>query len=335
MNRVHETLQGLHLGDEIVFEGLTVFPLVSENGNSPDYLTLDQALERGTGRVTEVSEGGSVPELRFLNEGEQPVLLVDGEELVGAKQNRTLNHTILVAAKSSVVIPVTCVEQGRWSYRSTEFASAKRSHFARARAAKAAQVSESLRASGSRHADQGQVWEAIEAKMESFAASSPTRAMGDLYEQQQQGIEAYAAALPTVEGQVGAAFAGNGEISGVDLFDCPSTLRALWPKLVSSYALDAIEAKGRPVEASAPVSPREAATQFLDRVGKAAVETFPALGLGEDLRLRAPGVAGGALHVKDRVVHLSAFRVDGNGNQERTSHHPRMASASRRRATRR
>ncbi|MDF1554069.1 MAG: hypothetical protein P1P84_13450 [Deferrisomatales bacterium] len=333
MDNVHETLQGLKVGEATVFEGLTVFPLLGGNRREPAYLTLDQALERGSGRVTEVSEGGSVPELRFRNDGEQPVLLVDGEELVGAKQNRTLNLTILVAAETSVVIPVTCVEQGRWAYRSAEFASAKRSHFARARAAKAAQVSTSLRESGSRRADQGQVWEAIEEKLELFQTASPTLAMGEIYEQQRHGIEGYLQGLPTVDGQVGAVFAVNGEVSGVDLFDCSATLAALWPKLVSSYAMDALGTGGRYGDAPDPDAPRKATAAFLDAVSAAKVERFPALGLGEDLRLQASGVAGGALQVDGRVVHLSAFRVDGNGGRERTRR-PHMASASRRRATR-
>jgi hypothetical protein len=66
-------------------------------------------------RVTELNAGGSVPELRLENNADLPVLLVDGEELVGAKQNRVLNLTILAPAKRTTVIPVSCVEAGRWA----------------------------------------------------------------------------------------------------------------------------------------------------------------------------------------------------------------------------
>jgi len=41
-----------------------------------------------------------VPELLVINQGERAVLLVDGEELVGAKQNRVLNTSVLVRGKS-------------------------------------------------------------------------------------------------------------------------------------------------------------------------------------------------------------------------------------------
>jgi hypothetical protein len=69
---------------------------------------------------------------------------VDGDELVGAKQNRILNLTILVGGEQKLVIPVTCVEQGRWRYRNPEFASAGRALFAKARARKMSQVTESM-----------------------------------------------------------------------------------------------------------------------------------------------------------------------------------------------
>lgn len=80
---------------------------------------LEQASDRA--RVTEVSEAGSVPFLQVANGADRPLLLVDGEELIGAKQNRILNTTVLVAAHAEVTIPVSCVERGRWGYRGREF----------------------------------------------------------------------------------------------------------------------------------------------------------------------------------------------------------------------
>jgi hypothetical protein len=77
---------------------LTVLPLLRPGTAEPGYLTLGEALARGLTRVTEVSEGGSVPQLLFINDAMRPVLLLDGEELVGAKQNRVLNLTVLAPA---------------------------------------------------------------------------------------------------------------------------------------------------------------------------------------------------------------------------------------------
>ena len=96
MQTISDTLSHLHLGAATAFEGMTVFPLFSDQLRDKDYLTLDEALEQGQARVIEVSEEGEVPNLLFENLGSRKVLLVDGDELVGAKQNRIVNLSILV-----------------------------------------------------------------------------------------------------------------------------------------------------------------------------------------------------------------------------------------------
>ena len=144
MNVVAKALSGLKAGDSLTHEGLSVHPLIRESLLNKDYLTLDEALAAGLATVREVSESGSVPQLLFKNRGEQAVFLLDGEELTGAKQNRILNITVLARAGKDTVIPVSCVEAGRWSHSRPDFASAPRAQFSASRAKKAARVSENL-----------------------------------------------------------------------------------------------------------------------------------------------------------------------------------------------
>src|SRR5262245_44972367 len=131
---------------------LTVFPLVGP-GDAPTYLLLDEALAKGVAQVTETSASGSVPELKVENRSDLPILIVDGEALVGAKQNRIVNISILVPAQSITAIPVSCVERGRWSYRRPDFGSADHVLYSKSRAQKSRHVSASLRASGRARAD--------------------------------------------------------------------------------------------------------------------------------------------------------------------------------------
>ena len=142
MQTIEQAISGVNLDKPQVFENLAVFPLFGGTGGGPDYVVLDEALESETARVTEVSEGGSVPELAFENLGPDPVLLLDGEELVGAKQNRVLNLSILAPAKSTITIPVSCVEAGRWAWKSRHFRSGKRAQYASLRSMKMSQVSQ-------------------------------------------------------------------------------------------------------------------------------------------------------------------------------------------------
>jgi hypothetical protein len=152
MNPISRITQSLRLGEPRQYENLIVFPLSGPVSSNIDYLTLDEALVAKELTITEVSEYGRVPALRLDNRAERPVLLLDGEELVGAKQNRIVNLTILAPPRSSLEIPVSCTEAGRWSWCSRHFHNAGRTQFARARARKAAQVTESMLAGGSRAA---------------------------------------------------------------------------------------------------------------------------------------------------------------------------------------
>src|SRR5262245_3634670 len=141
---VFEALKSVLFGLPTEVANLTMVPLLVTEDRDPEYRTLDEALASEALRITEVSEAGTVPELRAANTGNEPVLLVDGEELVGAKQNRVLNLTILVPSRQTVVIPVSCVEARRWRHTSRAFDSSSRVQFAEGRARKMQDVIASL-----------------------------------------------------------------------------------------------------------------------------------------------------------------------------------------------
>ena len=306
MQPIAAALSSVTLGEPAQFRSLTVIPLLAPEERIPGYVLLDDALARKLAHVTEVSESGSVPELLFVNDAEDRVLLIDGEELVGARQNRILNVSILVGGLQKVVIPVSCVEQGRWSYRSRHFESAERTLFASARAKKSQHVSASLRASGSRYANQAEIWSDISHKAASLHVHSETEAMSDIYEQRRGRIEDYVTAFAPQPRQAGAIFAIGGRITGLEFFDAAETFRKLMAKLVRSYAMDAIEQPA--AESRPPVE--EVVRRFLDDMQAAALQRFKALGEGEDLRIESATIAGGALAADDRIVHLCAFRVE-------------------------
>lgn len=145
MNTIDDLMAALTVGSPARHRNLSVYPLRSEGkGATAAYLVLDDALATGRFRITEVSESGSVPRLLAINDNGSPVFLLDGEELVGAKQNRVLNLSMMLAPKSRTEIPVSCVEAGRWRTESHAFRAAQRVQFAGGRAKKMDQVSRSL-----------------------------------------------------------------------------------------------------------------------------------------------------------------------------------------------
>src|SRR4030042_5850467 len=158
---INNFLSELEPGELKVFKNMGIIPLFSSIDGSPTYLTLKEALEKRFLTITEVSQGGSVPELKVVNKAEIPVLLLDGEELAGAKQNRVLNTTILLKENSGTIIPVSCTEEGRWAYASREFEESGHTMNRNVRSRKVSSVSRSLKESHVYNADQGAVWEGI------------------------------------------------------------------------------------------------------------------------------------------------------------------------------
>jgi len=321
MDIISQRLSGLKLGEATTYENLTVFPVVNGNGaGEGDYLTLDEAVTQGTARVVEATEEGRVPEVKFVNEGDRPVLLLDGEELIGAKQNRVINLTLLMPAHTTTTIPVSCVEARRWSRRTEAFAPSDHVQHASGRAMKTETVFASLSTEGRRTSDQRLVWEDIEHKARRMRTTSSTQAMADMFERYNQTIENYVKAFSALDHQIGAVFAINGEVIALELFDEERTMAKLFPKLLRSFALDAIDFRKEEVQQPTP----QAAQRFIKAVAKARCERFPAVGLGEDVHISSEKVVGAALIVDGRVVHLLAFAHEGKS--DRQPQHPRFST---------
>jgi hypothetical protein len=168
-------------------------------------------------------------------------------------------------------------------------------------------------------ADQAQVWDAIAAKADRLQAHSATGAMADIYDAVGVGVEEYVQAFDLTNGQTGAVFAIDGRPIGLDLFDSPRTLSALFPKLLRGYAIDAIDKHAARLEDgcastaadadAARADVDSAVVAFLDAVKQLESKRFPGIGLGESWRFTSPTpLIGGALVVDDRIVHASIFR---------------------------
>ena len=317
------------IGQASQVRNLTLFPLIRQSKTPPlDYLLLDDAISQGQVHVTELSGGGSVRELSITNTADLPVLLVDGEELVGAKQNRVLNLTILVPANHTIAIPVSCVEAGRWSSASVDLKTTSHMMYSGARGPRASQVSRSMWSSGSRSSDQGAVWEELAAKAARLNTKSPTQAMSALFDHHARGVEEFVRSFSCQKEQSGVAFAISGRVLGLDLFDNAEVMQRFFAKLVRSYALDALDA---PLHQPEPTS-KEALSAFIAGIATTPSFSDTAIGLGKDVRFTGSGVSGGALWAQGRYLHVCAFAKE-SGNMEKPGFWTRLTRPSRRRAS--
>ncbi len=295
----------LEAGAPVTFRNLSLWPLFYEAIPAPPYLTLEAALEQRVLEITEISEQGVVPRIRFRNLGQTPVLLLAGEEVVGAKQNRILNTSLLVPGEAEVKVPVSCVEQGRWSYKGRQFTSERRVSSPLLRGKVQGRVYQSLRSGLGFMADQMEIWEEVRHKASRLQVHSPTLAMADIYTSYEDDLREFCRHFPLVPEQKGFMAAIQGRPVGLEAFEAHNNLARYYPKLLKSYALDAVDAihSRHPVGRSRLLKVEE----LLTHLSSLTLSLRPSPGLGQDLRVENEAVVGAGLVWQDALVYFSLF----------------------------
>jgi hypothetical protein len=290
---------------------LTVFPLFHNTANGPEYITLEEALEQNLIDVEEISESGSVPDLKVTNRSPEAVLLLDGEEVAGAKQNRLINSSIFIRNKKHIVIPVSCSESGRWRYTSSKFRHSGHVSPYTLRSSKMASVLRSLQASRGHRADQSEVWNEIDGLHGRAGTSSPTHAMRDMYEQKEKSLEDYKKAFEKLPGQRGCVVCLGDEVVSVETISKEDAFGRAFDKIVQSFAVEAVSRKDKPSERP----DHEVVEAFLDEVRECKEDRHDSVGEGHDYRYESKDLVGSVLVVDDSVVHATIFRLGGDGTR--------------------
>lgn len=308
LSEISERLRTIQLGPAQCYGPVAVFPLCGENGLEAPCPVLGEALRRKWLRITEVSLGGTVAQLKVTNRGAAPVLLLDGEEVAGMKQNRVLNTSVLAPVDRVLAVPVSCSEQGRWGYLSeTGFESgALLTH--RVRACKTQSVSASLTLAASFHADQAVVMSGLAEVGRRVGLKASATTLREVLRARRQVLNKAVKAFPLRPRQLGLLVVVVEGVVGFDLLPHSAIYARLHEKLLRSYLLEAMAEAAVPVVV--PTSAGCVAQAFLDQVDGWASRSFSSVGLGEDHRLEAEGFVGSALTYQETVIHLSGLRLD-------------------------
>ena len=269
--------QGWKLGEPITYENLTVFPvLASQQADTSGFATLDEALASGDAVVTEqgnyirrtrdgggeaVSSGSAqVNQLVLVNRGKRPLLLLAGEVVSGGKQDRIIGKDRIVPIGAEPLpLSVFCVEHGRWTGGSDKFKAAN------------TMVHPSVRERAAVAQSQTEVWAAVRGPSASagsrgsaaaappvlsrnaldaaIATSAPTMSYKQIYESPRVGksVEEFAGQVErrferSTKGEhvVGVVIAFGGEVAWSDVFASSPLFATYWPKLLRSYAVEAL-----------------------------------------------------------------------------------------------
>jgi hypothetical protein len=323
--------QPLRLGDPDVHGPLAVFPIF---GPAPQLAYLSFAQGRTLGAsIKELEHGASVNDLLVLNPTDHAILLYEGEEVLGAQQNRTFDVSVLVGARSQLQVPVSCVEAGRWDggRHDEAFTPAPQAAYPALRRAKNRAAHASVAAGSGPRALQHEVWEEVARKSERMSVASDTGAMHDIYDGRRERLDEFLGAIWLRDGQTGTLALIGGRPAVLDHVSRPDVFAALHAPLVQGYALDALEHVTDGGGASPARPGTHTAQAFLRHVLRSRITEHDGIGLGRDVRFLQPRVAGAGLVVGDELVQLTAFPQDAPGETAAETPAARIRRPSRRR----
>lgn len=275
---------------------LILFPLSGSSESLPRCRSLDSALMQDELRMREVREEGDVNRLVVENRGDRPVFLMAGEILKGARQDRVLKHDLWLPADSGeITVAVYCVEHGRWGYKGDKRKFDSSGTISNARVRQAA-MSE---------AGQSAVWDSVAETQKANGVASPSGALLVVYEDGRlsRRLDSMVSELRDLPEDYpkmnGVAVQIDERIVAVDVFPDRRLLVSLWPKLVRSYALEALSRDSR----QSPLS-RSQVRSFLNDAASAQWSLGDTPGRGDLYSMHEGGLDGQALEQPEGLAHL-------------------------------
>ncbi len=291
-------------------ELMSVVQFETADKNSFEYITSDFAFKKNFIEVKELSESGSVNTIVVFNNSPHFVFFMDGDILIGAKQNRVLNTSILLAPESKSAIPVSCVESGRWSYRSRNFTSSDYTAPAMMRRAKSNKVKDNLRRHGSFDADQSEVWDHVASYCRIADVKSETNDFGKIHEDRRIDLDEFVRFFKPMTDANGIAVFIKNKLLHIDIFNKTSVLNEYLPKIIRGDSIEIYrlyKADNEEVMEQAEASYKT--LEFLDKINEYSFTIHKGAGTGEEKRYESDLFTGFELSYEMKTIHLSAMNL--------------------------
>lgn len=288
-------------------KALSVVQFVTSDQNSLEYISGPEAIKQNFIDVEELSESGDVNRLKVVNLSDKFVFLLDGDILKGAKQNRVLNTSVFLKPASKTILPVSCVERGRWRQKTAKFESTDLTIPATMRAAKAKDVKSNLKEMHEFESDQSNVWSRVDEYSAKFSVRSATANFEEIIDTKAKMFEEMVQGLKPSEVCNGMAiFIGN-KILNIDVFNRSDIYHEYFPKLLRSAAMDAFNVKPKN-EMERPEAEYKT-LDFLDKFETLEFEVHKGVAAGKEKRFETEELTGFELIYKDKPVHLAALHL--------------------------
>jgi len=293
---IENWVKELSFGEVQNDKNFSITPIISNFPSDLNFITLRLAMEKKRVKVKEVDARGSVPEITVQNLADEYLLIIDGEHLVGAKQNRIVNKTIIIPPKSDVFIPVTCTEEGRWHFESNEF---RKSHYSAPSTFRSAfKMKDSA---------QGEVWAEVRHRVSSYGVSTDTSSLEDVYNKVDSSLSDYKKEITFVPNQIGFIAFINDEFAGLDIVNDSGLFSELYDDMLSGYLIDALDKHdGRKRKGRS----ENLRNQIFNEISKSKRSYAKRIGVETRSSIRGENVAGELVSFNRKPVHIAVFPIN-------------------------
>ena len=301
---LRQWLVGLVPGKPWTGGELTLVPLTLAGEPGPRDILLSEAIALGELELVEQGSG-VVQQVLARNRGTRDVLMLEGDTLVGCRQNRMVAWSVLVAARAVAPVSVGCMERGRWSTGGGGFVAGEMTVDPHLRRRTKRETNATAASLGSPRLDQGRAWDDIDSKLEEWSLCSPSFDYHTGLARRSDSARRQVRELQPAPGQVGVVALHHDRLLGLEVVGHPDTWRALAGRVLPSYVLGAESARRDPEFQRVPALPD--ASAWLAALARSPVEQRRAAGKGIDLLLRGDTVSGSCLWEGDMVRHMAVF----------------------------
>lgn len=291
------------LGLKQTHENMEVIPIIVEYQYPQDLLNLKEGLDLGIVEVKEC-ENERVERIVVKNNAVTPLILIEGEQIKGAKQNRMVNFTMVIPPKTELEIPVSCTEQGRWRYGSDSEGPKGDSNFRYSCHFVNSETRSNRRSASVRKNQdaQGAVWNSISRLQRDMGVHSDTSALNDVYES--VNTQSYEDAFKLQDDQIGVMVFINGQFKGMEFINNPIMYSKYHKMILNSYILDAMSSKTIDSDGN-----EDDLDDIMEMISELKFRESNSMGLGKNYRCYVGDIEGSVSCLEGDLIQGLLFKV--------------------------
>ncbi|MCX7833202.1 MAG: hypothetical protein N2490_03215 [Ignavibacteria bacterium] len=291
-------------------KSLSIVQFCSEQVDSFNYVSVGYAIDKNLIEIKEINQAGSVNTIFVINKSNDYVFFMDGDVLKGAKQNRVLNTSILVKPNSKTEIPVSCVEAGRWRFRTSRFRDSDFVASPTMRSEKAIDVLHSLKSNRGFMANQGNVWNKVDFSAKKLGVYSDTSDYSEIFEKKQKYFKEYLDSFVANSDANGLAIFMKNKLLSIDLFNRRDIFSEYFPKIIKGAAIEAYNMKEENGIAESEAFYK--LNNFFDKYENIEKVTHNSVGAGVEKRFENKFITGFELEYEGKTIHFAAMQLEEN-----------------------